>query len=222
DIKSISNEVLEAFQDIKQIASINPLFFEGTTVCSDQWLITFETTDDPELSIRIPRNTHINNHKVTTDWREAPKICFYYEKEGHIKKDCTELKALIEARKMLKEAKKLREKAESQTSNMLVEPRFSRNNSYISKITREEPKYKETEPLDSLNNTDSTIENMETDFLNEADISEQNQDMEENTPFTLVTHKKQKAKGKKKDQIKSDHPYRNTNSSIRERLLRKN
>ncbi|CAG8647419.1 7441_t:CDS:2, partial [Cetraspora pellucida] len=44
---------------------------------------------------------------------------------------------------------------------------------------------KEIEPLDSLNNTDSTIENMETDFLNEADIPEQNQDMEEDIPFTL-------------------------------------
>ncbi|CAG8775646.1 8312_t:CDS:1, partial [Cetraspora pellucida] len=44
---------------------------------------------------------------------------------------------------------------------------------------------KETEPLDSLNNTDLTIENMETDFLNEEDIPEQNQNMEEDTPFTL-------------------------------------
>ena len=85
-----------------QVVSIKPLFFEGTTVCSDQWLVTFEITEDPDLATRLPRSIHIDEHKVTIDWKEAPKVCFYCEKEGHIKKDCEELKTSIRIRQELK------------------------------------------------------------------------------------------------------------------------
>src|ERR1043165_668623 len=105
DSKSIENFILEAFKDIGQVVFIKPLFFEGTTVCSDQWLVTFEITEDPDLATRLLRSTHIDEHKVTIDWKEAPKFCFYCKKEGHIKKDCEELKTSIRIRQELKEAR---------------------------------------------------------------------------------------------------------------------
>ncbi|CAG8473409.1 18248_t:CDS:2, partial [Racocetra persica] len=48
---------------------------------------------------------------------EALKVCFYCDKKGYIKKDYEELKALIETRKLLREAKEQREKAKSIVSN---------------------------------------------------------------------------------------------------------
>src|SRR5690242_8119400 len=129
DTKLISNHIVKAFHDMGQIASVKPLFYEGTTVCSDQWLITFETTDDPEIASRIPRTTHISNHKVTTEWKEAPKICFYCEKEGHFKKDCKELKNSIEARRLLRKARSRLEKEKRQKSET-TEISFSPNNPY--------------------------------------------------------------------------------------------
>src|SRR5207244_3736092 len=59
----VNNLILEAFQDFGTIASIKPLFFEGTTVLSDQWLITFETTDNPDVAQRLSRTTHLDYHK---------------------------------------------------------------------------------------------------------------------------------------------------------------
>ncbi|CAG8672100.1 8434_t:CDS:2 [Cetraspora pellucida] len=65
DTKTISNQVFNAFQYVGQIASIKPLMFENTTVCSDQWLVAFETTKNPDLLSKIPRSTHIGNYKIT-------------------------------------------------------------------------------------------------------------------------------------------------------------
>ena len=64
NITNISDSILLAFQDIGQIDSIKPLLFEGTSICTDQWLVTFETTEDPDLVSRIPRSTHIRNHRI--------------------------------------------------------------------------------------------------------------------------------------------------------------
>ncbi|CAG8782888.1 5349_t:CDS:1, partial [Racocetra persica] len=50
--------------------------------------------------------------------------------EDHIKKDHKELKALIETRKLLKEAKEQQEKAKTKSSGLL-EIDFSQNNLYI-------------------------------------------------------------------------------------------
>src|SRR6185436_9961892 len=114
DTKFISNQIIEAFQDVGQIALVKPLLFEETNFCSDLWLITFETTEDPDITKRIRTNIHIGSHKVFTEWKEAPKICYYCDKEGHIKRDCNELKASIETRRLLREAKEQREKAKEQ------------------------------------------------------------------------------------------------------------
>src|SRR6185295_4957077 len=49
----ISDQIREAFQDIGVISSIKPLIHKGTSVMLDQWVIIFETTDDPDLTSRL-------------------------------------------------------------------------------------------------------------------------------------------------------------------------
>lgn len=70
----ISNLIKEATEDFGKISSIKPMVYEGTPVCTNQWIVIFETTEDPDLIKRIPRYTHIWDQKVTLEWKEAPKI----------------------------------------------------------------------------------------------------------------------------------------------------
>ncbi|CAG8711846.1 4054_t:CDS:1, partial [Racocetra persica] len=49
--------------------------------------------------------------------KEAPKVCFYCNKEDHIKRDCEKLKASIETRRLLREAKEQRENTKFIASN---------------------------------------------------------------------------------------------------------
>src|SRR6185436_17583433 len=95
----ISNQVKETFQDFGKIASIKPLLIEGTPYLTDQWIVIFDSTDDLELEKRIPRFIYIEDNRVTTEWKEAPKVCYFCDQTGHIKKNCSQFQ----------EAKKLRQ-----------------------------------------------------------------------------------------------------------------
>jgi Zinc knuckle len=101
----ISNKLKEAFGDFGHIKSIKPLVYEDTPVCTDQWIILYETTEDPELEQKIPRHTSVWGQKVTTEWRAAPKLCFYCDQAGHLKRDCPQYKEAIELRKQYKKYK---------------------------------------------------------------------------------------------------------------------
>src|SRR5690242_16195555 len=68
DKNLISEEIKKAFDNIGKIASIKPLLIEGTPYLTDQWIITFETTDDTELEERIPRFYILMDNKITTEW----------------------------------------------------------------------------------------------------------------------------------------------------------
>ncbi|CAG8512255.1 7129_t:CDS:2, partial [Cetraspora pellucida] len=79
-------------KNIRQIASIKPLLFEGTSVCSDQWLITFETTEDSDLPSRIPRSTHINEEQVedSTDAKIITSECISDNEEMALEDEVAE------------------------------------------------------------------------------------------------------------------------------------
>ena len=94
--EEISREIQAAFGDVGKIASIRPLLIEGTPYLTDQWIVSFETTDDSDLEKRIHRFYILLDNKVTTEWRSAPKICYFCDKEGHIKKDCDQFKEALE------------------------------------------------------------------------------------------------------------------------------
>ena len=143
---------MEAFQNLGLITSIKPLLFESILVCSDQQIISFETTDDPDLSSRIPRSTYIGDYKVTTDWKEAPKVCYYCEKEGYVKKDCEDLKLSIELRRAQKEKRLQKNRTSSNTTS-----EFSSDNSYISNSAENTEK---SNNLVTSENTSTSLANL--------------------------------------------------------------
>jgi hypothetical protein len=101
----ISDALQKAFEYVGKIASIKPLLIDGTPYATDQWIIIFETTNDPEIENNIPRFTYVMDNKVTTEWRSAPKVCYFCEKTGHIKKECPQFLAAVEQRNRLRERK---------------------------------------------------------------------------------------------------------------------
>ncbi|CAG8674143.1 5934_t:CDS:1, partial [Paraglomus brasilianum] len=54
----ITEALRESFGSFGNIVSIKPMLIEGTPYVSDQWIITFETTEDPDLENKLPRFTH--------------------------------------------------------------------------------------------------------------------------------------------------------------------
>ncbi|CAG8525247.1 26764_t:CDS:2, partial [Dentiscutata erythropus] len=83
-----------------------PLLYESTPIQSDQWVVIFDITNDANLTLRIPRYINIMDQKVTTEWKEAPKLCYFCDGEGHLKRDCEQLK---EANKLNQHYKKYKE-----------------------------------------------------------------------------------------------------------------
>ncbi|RIB22695.1 hypothetical protein C2G38_2173315 [Gigaspora rosea] len=50
----ISDALLKAFKGVGPIAAIKPLLIEGIPYLMDQWIVIFETTNDPNLEQNIP------------------------------------------------------------------------------------------------------------------------------------------------------------------------
>ena len=115
----ISNLVKEVFEDFGKISSIKPLLIEGTPYMTDQQIIIFDNTDDPELETRIPRFTSIEDNRVTTEWKEAPKICFFCDQTGHIKRNCEQFQEARNLRHYFQDLKNKNKQKEvaTETSN---------------------------------------------------------------------------------------------------------
>jgi hypothetical protein len=96
--ETISDEIKKAFGNIGKVVSIKPLLIEGTPYLTDQWIVTFETTEDPDLEEKIPRFYIFMDNKITTEWRSAPKLCYFCDGEGHIKKECHQYKEALSLR----------------------------------------------------------------------------------------------------------------------------
>ncbi|CAG8673459.1 7195_t:CDS:2, partial [Paraglomus brasilianum] len=60
---------------------------------------------DPDLENKLPRFTHVWDNKVYTEWRSAVKVCYFCEKEGHIKRECEQYKVSVELRNAHREYK---------------------------------------------------------------------------------------------------------------------
>src|SRR5690242_13240580 len=159
----ISEKIKEAFQDIGTISSIKPLVYKGTSVLSDQWVVIFETTEDPDLPSRISRFTDIWDHKVITDWKEAPKLCFFCDKAGHVKKECPEYKASVEARNLQKSFKLARIQEKKQLLQRKAKETLvlSPENPYIKEENQEMSI--ETTTAESTSDSTKVDENMKID-----------------------------------------------------------
>ncbi|CAG8828521.1 15429_t:CDS:2, partial [Gigaspora margarita] len=110
----ISNLIKEATEDFGKISSIKPMVYEGTPVYSYM---------GPKSYTRVER---------------SPKICFYCDKEGHIKRECEELRKLIEYRQRQKE-RRLQVIMQTQVQNqtkIMESVTYSANNPYITEATQ--------------------------------------------------------------------------------------
>ncbi|CAG8850539.1 9994_t:CDS:2, partial [Gigaspora margarita] len=101
----ISDALQRAFKDVKKIASIRPFLIDGTSYATNQWIIVFETTNDPKLENNIPQFIYVMDNKVTTKWQTALKVCYFCEKTGHIKREFPQFIAAVEQQNRLRERK---------------------------------------------------------------------------------------------------------------------
>ena len=95
DKTETTNVILRTFEKIGKVASIKPKLWEGTSICSDNWLVTFDVTEQDALAAltgQIPRLVTINGDRVYVTWKEAPKFCTFCRKSGHKRADCNDLK----------------------------------------------------------------------------------------------------------------------------------
>ncbi|CAG8728872.1 5989_t:CDS:2, partial [Racocetra fulgida] len=110
DKEIISEKIRWVFDSVGTIMAIKPLLYKGTPIQSDQWVIIFDVTEDTNLTERIPRYVNIMDQKVVTEWKEAPKLCFFCDGEGHMKRDCDQLKEANKLNQHYKEFKALKNK----------------------------------------------------------------------------------------------------------------
>jgi hypothetical protein len=206
----ISEEIKEAFNDIGKIASIKPLLIEGTPYLTDQWIITFETTDDSDLEERIPRFYILLDNKITTEWRAAPKLCYFCDKEGHIKKECPQYKEAVILRQQHREFLLNKKKGKStslnaekedvnsayqisSTENMVIENNHD-NETFVPIFNQEENNevkssmaIEEDAELSSSENSKSNSEEnpIVNNSLSENDLEPKNSELQE-TPIVLI------------------------------------
>ncbi|CAG8720192.1 20177_t:CDS:2 [Racocetra fulgida] len=65
--KIISERIRKAFDDVGYIKSIKSLVYKNTPFCTNQWIILFDKTEDPNLEQRIPRHTSTWGPKAITE-----------------------------------------------------------------------------------------------------------------------------------------------------------
>ena len=149
DKEVITEEIKEVFENVGTIKAIKPLLYEGTPIQSDQWVIIFDITEDSKLTQRIPRYINILDQKVVTEWKEAPKLCFFCDGEGHIKRDCNQLKEANNLSRQYKEFKELKNKQVTKEETLVpvqdIEAEKTENTSHNS---NQEPTVQETEVVE--------------------------------------------------------------------------
>jgi hypothetical protein len=95
DPNEISLQLLQIFQGIGDISVIKPKYWEGTSILTDAWTITFNTSElanDTELSEKLPRIINLWGEKVFVNWKLAPPHCTFCSQMGHKKNGCEEFK----------------------------------------------------------------------------------------------------------------------------------
>ncbi|CAG8696707.1 5585_t:CDS:1, partial [Ambispora gerdemannii] len=91
----ITSTIKETFDKIGKVAVIKPKLWEGTSLCSDKWSVTFDTTsqeDQLTFCTKIPRSIKIKSSNVFVTWKAAPPFCTFCGKSGHKRSDCKDLR----------------------------------------------------------------------------------------------------------------------------------
>jgi hypothetical protein len=92
--KENTEQIKDLFSKFGKVVVIKPKLWEGTSICSDKWAVTFDTSDLQDISTltnSLPRTISIGQDKVFVTWRMAPAYCTFCKKNGHRRSDCNEL-----------------------------------------------------------------------------------------------------------------------------------
>jgi hypothetical protein len=187
DKNLISEAIKDAFDGVGKIASIKPLLIEGTPYLTDQWIIIFDTTNDSDLENRIPRFYILQENKITTEWKSAPKVCFFCDKEGHIKRECDQYKEALELRQQFKNFKRNKNLEEVSESNNEIQEEFQTRtreitpNPYLEENSRETVNNSQEQiPVESEIEETTAADDKEN--LNLQNSAVENNNMEISTP----------------------------------------
>jgi hypothetical protein len=86
--------VKEVFDKHGLVTTIKPKLWEGTTIASDKWMVTLDTTEEDDLTAftnKLPRTVNISGEKVFVTWKSAPAYCTFCKKTGHKRPLCKDL-----------------------------------------------------------------------------------------------------------------------------------
>src|SRR6266487_1753638 len=84
----------EVFDKYGLVITIKPKLWEGTTIASDKWMVTMDTTDSDDLitfTNKLPRSVNVLDEKVFVTWKSAPAYCTFCKKSGHKRSQCKDL-----------------------------------------------------------------------------------------------------------------------------------
>ena len=124
DPNEISTQLLQIFQGIGDVSVIKPKYWEGTSILTDAWTITFNTselTNDNELSGKLPRIINLWGEKVFVNWKLAPLHCTFCNQSGHKKNGCEEFKQAKKDTEQLKTLTQARKSSNSPPPQPTIE-----------------------------------------------------------------------------------------------------
>ena len=89
---------------------------------------------------RISHYYILLENKITTEWKSAPKVCFFCDKEGHVKRDCEQYQKALALCRHFKEyqSNKNKEKTPELISSLLDEKTTSVSSSSIQEMSTDE------------------------------------------------------------------------------------
>ena len=90
----ITDAIKSTFDKLAKVAVIKPKLWEGTSMTSDKWAVTLDTTDVDDIvkfTSTLPRTIKIKTSKVFVTWKSAPAFCTFCKKNGHKRGSCAEL-----------------------------------------------------------------------------------------------------------------------------------
>jgi hypothetical protein len=203
DRLEVSADIQSTFSKYGKITSIRPKLWEGTSLCSDKWSISFETTslaDPAELTSKLPRTVKIGEHKIFVTWRAAPPYCNFCRKTGHKKSDCLDLKRAT-----------LNEESSLQATSATVTQPILSESSTQNQTTRLASDIEDSSPMTDSSTQAVTATSQPSSSSNQEPPPEpsEQQDSSNSPPFTLVENSRKKKKEEKK-KLMSSNPSQQT------------
>ncbi|CAG8749002.1 4358_t:CDS:1, partial [Ambispora leptoticha] len=131
------------------------------------------------------------DNKITTEWKAAPKVCYFCDQEGHIKKECLQFKESVSLRQHYREFK---------------EASKTKNRDYLNEAAQETKSPSNTEEKENLKEEETSIE--KSDKQETRDISHStDEEMEDTQESAKQATTFSEAELTTRDELALDNPY---------------